>query len=297
MMRNVPGKFGLSAALATPFTAEGAIDFARLAGHARWCLGNGCNSITAFGTTGEGASLGPHERDGVLGALAGAGIAGERTVCGVMAASVEAAVEQARIAVDFGCHALLIAPPFYFKGVDDSGLFAWFAKLLDSLGAAARGVILYNIPSVTQVPLSVGLIQRLRESYPELVIGVKDSSGDWAYTEKLLAARGDLAILVGDERHLAAAVRLGGAGAISGIANLLPGPLMKLAIEGTGDERIDALVDSVIRYPVIQAIKTLIAHRTGEAGWLRVRPPLVPLAGPETAPLTAWYDATFAAAA
>ena len=46
------------------------------------------------------------------------------------AASVHETVEQARLALDVGCKALLLAPPFYFKGVSDDGLFAWFAQRL-----------------------------------------------------------------------------------------------------------------------------------------------------------------------
>ena len=51
-------KFGLSVALATPFTAHQGIDFERMVNHAEWCLGHGCDSVTLFGTTGEGASIG-----------------------------------------------------------------------------------------------------------------------------------------------------------------------------------------------------------------------------------------------
>lgn len=290
-------RFGLSAALAMPFTADGAIDYPRLAAHAGWCLANGCDSVTAFGTTGEGASMGPSERDRVLGALASAGIGGRRVVGGVAAASAEEAADQARVALDFGCRALLLPPPFYFKGVGDEGLFGWFAAVFERLGPQARDVILYNIPSVTQVPLSVPLVARLADAFPEVVLGVKDSSGDWPYTERLLAARGGLAILVGDERHLAHAVRLGGAGAISGLANLMPAALRRLAIDGVDDARVVRLVDRILALPVIPAIKALLADRTGEVGWLNVRPPLVPLAAGDVAPLKAFLEATFAAEA
>ena len=99
----------------------------------------------------------------------------------------------------------------------------------------ARNVYLYHIPSMTGVPLSVDLVGRLKTAFPGVVVGVKDSSGDWANTEKLLAAHRDLQILVGDERQLARAVRQGGAGTICGLANLLPGIVRKAAHEGIDD--------------------------------------------------------------
>lgn len=289
-MSSSAARFGLSTAMATPFRPDGRIDHGRLAAHAGWCLANGCRSITVFGTTGEGASIGPDGREQVLGALAAAGIEGPRVVGGISAASMPHAVAQARSALDFGCRALLLPPPFYFKGVCDEGLFAWFAAVLEGLRGAARDVLLYNIPSVTQVALSVALIGRLRAAFPGVVTGVKDSSGDAAYTRGLLAAHGDLTILIGDERFLAQAVRQGGQGAISGLANVCPELLRPLAEAGEADERINRLVDALLEYPVVPAVKTLIAHRTGDATWLRVRPPLVPLGEAEAAAVTAAYD-------
>ena len=54
--------FGLSCALATPFLPDDRIDYARMVRHARNCLSEGCSSVTVFGTTGEGSSLGLAER-------------------------------------------------------------------------------------------------------------------------------------------------------------------------------------------------------------------------------------------
>lgn len=63
-------------------------------------------------------------------------------------------------------------------------------------------------------------------------------SGNWAYTEKLLAAHKDIAILIGDERDLAAGVRLGGQGAISGMANLFPDRLPGMINDGQDDAEL-----------------------------------------------------------
>jgi 4-hydroxy-tetrahydrodipicolinate synthase len=290
-------RFGLSAALTTPFRPGTGIDFPRLVAHARWCLDSGCSSVTAFGTTGEGASIGPAAREQVLGAFAAAEIDSDRVVGGVSAASMHSAVAQARTALDFGCRALLLPPPFYFKGVSDDGLFAWFAYVFEALGVAARDVLLYNIPSVTQLALSIDLVSRLRTAFPEVVTGVKDSSGDWAYTCELLDAHGDLAILIGDERYLAEGIRRGGQGAISGLANVCPEVLRPMVEEGRDDARVGRLVEAVLQYPVTPAVKALVAYRTGDRTWLNVRPPLVPMSDPDASTLQNSYEALFAARA
>ena len=54
-------KFGLSAALTTPFKTDGTVDIDAMIAHARRCLSNGCDSVTLFGTTGEGCSVGSRE--------------------------------------------------------------------------------------------------------------------------------------------------------------------------------------------------------------------------------------------
>jgi len=290
--------FGLSCALTTPFLPNDDIDTPRMVQHARDCLKEGCSSVTVFGTTGEGASLGFGERVKTISAFKDAGIdAREAIIGGVTSVSQEDALAQTGLLMDADCRAVLLAPPFYFKSVSDDGLFAWFAGLFERLGSRARDVILYNIPSVTAVELSVPLIGRLRAAFPLVITGVKDSSGNWAYTQDLLAAHADITILVGDERHLAAGVKLGAQGAISGLANLVTPRLLPLALEGREDPQIVRLVGEVIKYPVIPAIKALVAVKTGDEGWSRARAPLVTLPRSDAASLSNAYAAIFNAQA
>ncbi|MBX9909598.1 MAG: dihydrodipicolinate synthase family protein [Beijerinckiaceae bacterium] len=270
-----PNRFGLSCAITTPMREGGAIDLPRLVHHARHVLAQGCDSVTLFGTTGEGAALGLPARTAMMGALIGAGLDPSRQVyAGIAAASLHEAIDQARIALDAGAKGLLVAPPFYFKGVSDEGLHAWFSQFIEKLGASARNIILYHIPSVTAVNISVGLVQRLKTAFPGLIAGVKDSSGDYASTEALLKAHGELAILVGDERLLGRAVRAGAQGTICGVANLVPHLLRPIVYEGTDDPTVNALVDEICSHPVLPAVKALVGHLHGDPGYRAMRPPL-----------------------
>lgn len=268
--------FGLSAALTTPFNEDLSIDFGRLASHARHLLDHGCASVTLFGTTGEGVSLCQRERVEAQAALVAASIDPARIVVGVSGTAVETAAEQAASALDAGIRTLLVPPPFYFKGMSDEGLFAWYTALLDSIAPRSPRVILYHIPQVTAVGLSLTLVRRLKRRYGEIILGVKDSAGHWPTTEALLGER-DVAILVGDERHLAAAVRLGGGGAISGMANLFPMQLAELVRTGMDNSRLNELVDAIVETPVTPAVKALVGLMRGEEGWGRVRAPLDPM--------------------
>ncbi|MFC0408350.1 dihydrodipicolinate synthase family protein [Roseomonas elaeocarpi] len=280
------GKFGLSCALATPFAEDGSPDLARLVAQARWCLDQGCRSVTAFGTTGEGPSIGLSARRAVVSALREAGIGGPQLVMGVVASAVEDALDQARQAYEAECRAILLAPPFYFKDPSEEGLFRWFSGFFDALGPLARDVILYHIPSVTAVPLPVSLITRLRAAYPGVILGVKDSSGDWNYAQALLAEHRDLVILIGDERQLAQAVGIGAQGAISGMANIYPDRLLRMIEQARPDPALSRAVDELLRYPVTPGVKALVAERTGDPEWARTRAPLLPLSAEQAAALT-----------
>ena len=147
---------------------------------------------------------------------------GDRLVFAIFANSVGDAVEQMRTGYGAGARAVLVAPPSYFKGVSEEGIAGWYQQVIRQLGDEARDILLYNIPSLTGVALSVDLVGRLRQSLGRSIAGVKDSSCDWNVTDPLVRAHNDIHILVGDERDLAAAVRLGGAGCISGMANVFP---------------------------------------------------------------------------
>lgn len=126
--------FGLSVALTTPFKADGTLDLALLADHAAACLKRGANGVTLFGTTGEGASIGAAERGAAFDALIAAGVPAGSIVAGVLVNAVDDAVAQACDALRRGAKAILLAPPSYFKGVNDDGVHAWFASVIEGLG-------------------------------------------------------------------------------------------------------------------------------------------------------------------
>lgn len=290
-------KFGLSVALATPFDEAGEIAIDTMIAHANRSIVAGCTSVTLFGTTGEGSSIGMGERERVLSAFIAAGIEPGQIVVGVLVDAAQDAAVQAGAALSKGVRNILLAPPSYFKNVSDDGIFDWFGSVFAQIGAAARDILVYNIPSVTMVPLSVSLIGRLREAFPAIVVGVKDSSGDWPYTEALLKAHRDLIILIGDERHLARGVRLGGQGAISGMANFLPQEVRVVAEDGQDDARIEDFVSELLKHAVTPAVKVMIARATGDRIWLAVRPPLVSISGEGQKNLADSFDALFRAKA
>jgi 4-hydroxy-tetrahydrodipicolinate synthase len=280
-------RFGLSCAISTPFAADGSIDLKRLVAHAKTVLANGCDSITLFGTTGEGFSIGVKERDGVFAAFKSAGFDFRRQVAaGIIGCSLEEAEAQAAQALRHDCKALLLAPPFYFKGVSDDGITRWHQALFNRLGDQCRDVILYNLPAHTGVVIAHEVVSQLKRSHPRVIKGVKESSGTWAYAERMIKENGELAILIGDERQLAAAVRIGGQGAICGMANVYAKRLRPMVHGGHHDATLNALVDTVVSFPVLPGVKALIADTYKDQAWMAVRAPLDALSPAQATALT-----------
>jgi len=271
---------GLWCATLTPLGDDGRIDHPRFARHAQWLFAQGVEGIAPFGTTGEGQSFSVAERREGVDALLAAGIAGSRIVAGTGCAALPETIELSKHAVQAGCKACLVLPPFFWKEPSDDGLFAWYARLIEGVADPRLRVMLYHLPQVSSVPLSVDLVARLAAAFPGVIAGIKDSEGNWENTSALLARVPQITIVIGHEPHLPKLMRAGGAGTICGVANVFPKlvqALLGAAPTPADDARIAKFIDIAFRQPFLPAFKSIVADRTGEAAWRNVRAPLVPL--------------------
>jgi 4-hydroxy-tetrahydrodipicolinate synthase len=259
-------------------------------------LARGCDSVTLCGTTGEGYGLSLEERKAMYRAVAGTLPSDTRIQVGIMASAIDDAVAQSRAALDAGASGLLMAPPFYLKGVDDEGIFNWFNQVFERISEGLRGVILYHIPGQTAVALSPELIGRLRKAWPGVITGIKDSSGDWDTAERYLASHGDISVLVGDERLLPRAMARGAEGSICGVANISPELLASVIHSGNDGRVVGELVDLIVSYPVMPAVKVLVGHLARDAGFDAVRAPLTELSPERKSKLVEAFDAIMATA-
>jgi 4-hydroxy-tetrahydrodipicolinate synthase len=286
--------FGISAALTTPFTAAGTVDNDLLVRHVQHVLELGCTSVTLGGTTGEGPSLSQDEKVSAHNAMTAAGIPAEKIVFAIIESSLTNAVAFARQAADLGSKHILLAPPYYFKGVADDGQLGWFRALLTAIATSGLKVILYHIPQVTAAAVTPDMVATLKAEFPTLITGVKDSAGNWENTEELLKRFADLDILIGDERLLARGVTLGAAGAISGVANFRPDLLTAILAGKPADERLPELVEAILQYPVTPAVKALVGHLGNDQSWRAARAPLAALSTAQYQALAQRYDDLFA---
>src|SRR3546814_11125635 len=79
-------------------------------------------------------------------------------------------------------------PPFYYKGVPDEGIYRNFSNIIESVGRDNLRIYLYHFPALSGVPFGIDLIARLRQAFPEILVGMKDSPGDPENLEAVLDA-------------------------------------------------------------------------------------------------------------
>lgn len=283
---------GVLSPVVTPFHADLGVDADRLVRQCRWLLSQDCG-LAVFGTNSEANSLSADEKVDLLDALADAGLDTGRMMPGTGACSIPEAVRLTSHAVTLGCSGVLMLPPFYYKGVSDEGLFRGYSEVIQRVGDSRLRVYLYHFPQVSQVPISLGLIERLLAAYPGTVAGIKDSSGDWSNMAAMLKQFPDFAMFPGNETVLLKSMQAGGAGCISATANINPGAIGALAADWQSpnaqamQDGVNEVRATVQKYPMIPALKAAVAHYAGDAEWDRVRPPLVELSAAEKAALLA----------
>jgi 4-hydroxy-tetrahydrodipicolinate synthase len=283
---------GVIAAAATPLKDDDSIDLDRLIAHCGYLLGaGGCDGINLLGTTGEATSFSVEQRLAAMRAVATSGLPLSCFMVGTGAAALEDAIHLTAEAKALGFAGALLLPPFYYKGIDAEGLFTYVSTLIERVGAAGLPLYLYHFPANSGVPYTPEVVSRLLDTFPDTVLGLKDSSGDLDYSAGLASAHPGFAVFPSAEAALGRIAEFGFAGCISATANVT-GPFAQAALSGaSGPERTEGLAEAVriraeiAKFPLVAAVKETLAILTGDAAWRRLMPPLTALTTGQSARL------------
>ncbi|WP_423066187.1 dihydrodipicolinate synthase family protein [Devosia sp. CN2-171] len=291
---------GVFSASATPINSDGTPDHATFAAHTKALLQEGCDGIALLGTTGEANSFSLGQRMTLVEKVIAAGVDAKRLLPGTSQTNVADTVTLTRHALDAGVAASVVLPPFYYKGVSDEGLFRFYAEVIEGVGSDALRVVLYHIPPIAQVGISLELSGRLLEAFPGIIVGVKDSSGKIESMQAFAGAFDNFSVLAGADPFMLPLLKSGGAGCITSSSNLIARHLRivfdnwfdpaKTAEVEAAQARINAWRDLSNAYVQLPTVKAMLAKRRGHDGWTRVRPPLVELTAAEIAIVWARMD-------
>lgn len=254
---------GLMAALPTPRTPDGRIDFDGLTRVADFALAHGALGIVPCGGTGEYFDIALSDREKILKVLLPVATGRGQVVAGVGAATLRDSIRLAEHALDAGAEAVLLPPPHFYR-YGDRELLQFFREAARAIGGP---VLLYNLAAFIS-PIREDVAAELIESEPQIV-GIKDSSGTLDILRRLTTDGIPSIRIQGHDVRLADSFREGLLdGAISGPASVVP-ELSVSMFETFGDEEAFAaaaafyseFIRQIERFPYPWALKWIAEWR------------------------------------
>ena len=207
---------GSITALITPFK-NGSLDEEALRRFVDWQITEGTHGLVPTGTTGESPTLNFDEHKRVIDITIETARGRVPVIAGTGSNSTDEAIELSTHAEKSGADGILIVNPYYNKPTQE-GLFQHFKAINDRVGIP---IVIYNIPSRTNVDMSVETMARVYEL--KNVVGVKDATANLARVSQQRVAMGpEFNQLSGEDATALAFTAHGGHGCISVASNIAP---------------------------------------------------------------------------
>lgn len=237
---------GIVTPLVTPLTEDCQLDIGGLERLIEHVIRGGVHGVFVLGTTGEGPSLCRELQEAVI--MESSRIVNGRVpICvGITAPAIRDSVELAEVSAESGCDYAVAAPPYYFP-LSQRELFEYFKQLLFEMPLPT---LLYNMPAVAGMSIAPETFHDLLDC--ESFVGIKDSSGDLDYFQKVLetvSKRDDFTVMIGPEHLLLQSLELGGDGGVAGGSNIDPVLFVQLykAATSGNQEKSSPLMDAVAK--------------------------------------------------
>jgi 4-hydroxy-2-oxoglutarate aldolase len=194
--------------------------------------------VLAIGSNGEAPTLDDDEVDRVVAAAREAVPRQKTLLVGIGRESTRGTVTGARRAAALGADAVLVRAPFYYRTqMTPDVLTAHFTAVAD---ASPVPVLLYNLPAVTGLTISVAMVRTL-SAHPNIV-GIKETSPELERLGQFAAmAPGRFSVLSGSAPVIYPALVSGAVGGILAVANVLPDELAALHGHAGAGRHADAL--------------------------------------------------------
>jgi 4-hydroxy-tetrahydrodipicolinate synthase len=246
-MRSRTPYHGCYTAIVTPFK-EGKVDWAGLDGLLEDQIAGGVQGVVPCGTTGESPTLSHEEHREVIRRTIEK-VAGRVTViAGCGSNSTDEAISLTKYAVEVGADATLQVVPYYNKPTPE-GLYRHFEALAR---AAARPVVLYNVPGRTAVNMLPPTVARL--SKIENVVAIKEASGSLEQVSEIFDLTGDIDVLSGDDNLTLPMMAVGAIGVISVASNVVPADVAALCRTFREGRLEEALAFHRRLFPLVKAL-------------------------------------------
>ena len=161
-----------------------------------------------------------------------------------------------KFSVEIGAKAALVLPPYYFKNVSDDGVITYYRNIIEQTRESDYKFLLYNIPQHSGVTINFHIIENLLKLYPNNVVGLKDSTGDLDGMLKTIKYFNELAVFCGNGALALHTIRRGGAGAITGDANITAKLLSYIIHNFKNEKQIENFIEI---QSLIEKIRNVLA--------------------------------------
>jgi 4-hydroxy-tetrahydrodipicolinate synthase len=229
-------------AIITPFTEDGAVDYATFWNLMKHLGANGSNGVVVAGTTGESPTLSRAEKVALFKAAVDAAGTAMTVVAGVGTYDTKESVELAKAAAESGVDAVMAVTPYYSKP-PQAGIVAHMTAIAD---AADKPMMIYNIPGRTGTLIEIETLMELAD-HPRIV-SIKDAADDLEWSKLALRTLpSSMAVYSGSDYLTKELVQAGAVGVVSVSAHLAGreiAAMVKAVIEGeaTKAEELDELI-------------------------------------------------------
>jgi 4-hydroxy-tetrahydrodipicolinate synthase len=275
---------GVYAAAVTPLKHDLSLDLESVPALLAFLASRGCHGALFFGTTGEGPSFSPSERETLMRSVRAYRqlVPGFRLLAGTGTPSLSETIDLTKLAFELGYDGVVVLPPYYFRNASDEGLFNWFSEVIKKAVPSDKYLLGYHFPNVAGIGLSVELLSRLKDAFSTQFAGIKDSSHDPALASTLGEKFGsDFVTLTGTDSYLQLAMQNQAAGCITASANLISPDLREvwdLMQEEKDASEAQARVTKqrhiLEQYPPFPPMLKALLHRMYELPKWSVKPPL-----------------------
>jgi 4-hydroxy-tetrahydrodipicolinate synthase len=210
-------------ALATPFSASGAVDSDAWKRLLAQQLDGGTQALIVAGSTGEAAALDDDEYAQLIRSAAERAAGRVPVIAGAGLSNTAKTVRQCRLARQAGADAVLVVTPPYVRPTQE-GLRRHYLQVADEAGVP---VVLYNVPGRTGCDLLPETVAQLVSH--AAIVGIKEARAEPERMQALLTLRSDgFAVLSGDDPTACRALLAGADGVISVASNVVPASFRRL---------------------------------------------------------------------
>ena len=265
----------LIAAVPTPFAPSGGVDLAAAKALYTAIDRSGVDALFVAGTTGEFVKLTASERLSLI-EVALEVCTPSRVVAHVGTADGAGTEQLVRDAVTAGARRLAVVTPFD-SGDRPEQLVDHFRRACEAADGASTHAYIY--PSMTRTPVALATLAALA-GVPGLAGAKVSAPGAELIAGYSAVVPEGFDLLTGSDRDLAAAVRAGASGAVSGVSAALAEPFLELiralelgdtVAQSAAQARVEEAVDAI--GPSIALLKLALELRGLPGGALRVAAP------------------------